>query len=100
MITDAFSNPSPSAGSGRCLAWRRFGCGSLLALLAVAAVSCSSVKIQSQRSPAVTGPVAARHLMLVALEERPAVRAQFENQFVAQWKVPRVECATSHGRFA
>jgi len=98
MTTDASSTPRAFTGLGRLPA--RLWCGPLLALLAVTAVSCSSVKIQSQRNPAVTGPVAARRLMVVGLEERPAVRAQFENQFVAQWKVASVECSSSHQQFA
>ena len=71
----------------------------ITALLSTLLTSCSSVKIQSQRSPAAAGPVSVRYLVVVALDERPELRARFENEFVAQWKVANVKCTASHERF-
>lgn len=100
MKNDTESNPSQSNAHSQPSCLRLLWFGLLLPLLAGAVVSCSSVKIQSECSPAAASPVSARHMMVVGLDERPVVRAQFEKEFVSQWQGASVECGTSHERFA
>jgi len=99
MQTETPTNLSQSTGHDRFSRLPLILVGPLAVLLAGAVVSCSSVKTQSQFSSAAAEPISTRHLMVVGLDERPAVREQFEKQFVELWKVHQVACATSCERF-
>lgn len=99
MSSNTTFRPTPPIAPVRPSWAQRLGGGLLLGVLALAVSSCGSVKIQSQRSPGISGLGAVHKMMVVAVDERPDMCIQFENQFVKQWLVPQVECTASHGRF-